>query len=278
MKIVLSRKGFDSQYGGYPSPIFPDGRMVSLPIPSDDEMTYGDLKLDEDLSYYDLMRQLNPEIRYDGSWHTLTEDTRCHLDPDIRASVLKRPVSWKPLFGQVSAAQTHLRNEGVGPGDVFVFFGTFKRIVIDKGNYRFDSGPEVHVIYGYLQIFEVVPVGPGAKFPEWMRFHPHTAPSRIGGNNTIYVARDSLSWQPALPGAGPLKFNNKLILTKPGYLKSRWQLPDYFKNVRISYHADKDKCWKDGYFQSRGKGQEFVIHSDERVENWLKDLLATSCA
>ena len=31
MKIILSRKGFDSANGGGPSPIFPDGRLLSLP-------------------------------------------------------------------------------------------------------------------------------------------------------------------------------------------------------------------------------------------------------
>lgn len=34
MKIILSRKGFDSSNGGCASPIFPDGRLVSLPIPA----------------------------------------------------------------------------------------------------------------------------------------------------------------------------------------------------------------------------------------------------
>jgi hypothetical protein len=33
MRIIFSRKGFDSSSGGVPSPIFPDGRMLSLPIP-----------------------------------------------------------------------------------------------------------------------------------------------------------------------------------------------------------------------------------------------------
>jgi hypothetical protein len=33
MKIILSRKGFDSSSGGVPSPIFSDGDMLSLPIP-----------------------------------------------------------------------------------------------------------------------------------------------------------------------------------------------------------------------------------------------------
>lgn len=32
MKVILSRKGFDSTYGGYPSLILPDGELISLPI------------------------------------------------------------------------------------------------------------------------------------------------------------------------------------------------------------------------------------------------------
>lgn len=34
MKIIMSRKGFDSGYGGVASPIFSDRSMVSLPIPA----------------------------------------------------------------------------------------------------------------------------------------------------------------------------------------------------------------------------------------------------
>ncbi|RIE11762.1 hypothetical protein SMC3_08215 [Candidatus Cryosericum hinesii] len=34
MRVILSRKGFDSGYGGWASPILPDGRMLSLPIPA----------------------------------------------------------------------------------------------------------------------------------------------------------------------------------------------------------------------------------------------------
>ena len=33
MKIVLSRKSFDSKYGGKPNLIFQDGCLLSLPIP-----------------------------------------------------------------------------------------------------------------------------------------------------------------------------------------------------------------------------------------------------
>jgi hypothetical protein len=33
VKLILSRKGFDSASGGCPSPILPDGAMLALPIP-----------------------------------------------------------------------------------------------------------------------------------------------------------------------------------------------------------------------------------------------------
>ena len=39
MKVVFSRKGFDSQYGGMPSPILSDGTLLSLPIPSKEDNT-----------------------------------------------------------------------------------------------------------------------------------------------------------------------------------------------------------------------------------------------
>lgn len=34
MKTILSRKGFDSKYGGGSSPILPEGEMLSMPIPA----------------------------------------------------------------------------------------------------------------------------------------------------------------------------------------------------------------------------------------------------
>ena len=40
MKIILSRKGFDSANGGIVSPIMEDGTLISFPIPSDDNDTY----------------------------------------------------------------------------------------------------------------------------------------------------------------------------------------------------------------------------------------------
>ena len=64
MKVILSRKGFDSKNGGYPNPILPDGRMVSLPIPIKYEhICYNNLRL-RDTTYYSLMKRLNVKIHY----------------------------------------------------------------------------------------------------------------------------------------------------------------------------------------------------------------------
>jgi len=44
MKIILSRKGSDSQYGKQPSPILPDGTLLSLPIPAiNEKVRFNDL-------------------------------------------------------------------------------------------------------------------------------------------------------------------------------------------------------------------------------------------
>jgi hypothetical protein len=40
VKIILSRKGFDSAAGGYANPILPDGTLLSLPIPDDTASTH----------------------------------------------------------------------------------------------------------------------------------------------------------------------------------------------------------------------------------------------
>lgn len=48
MKLILSRKGFDSSVGGVASPIFSSGRLLSLPIPDPNSpIRCGDIAIDE---------------------------------------------------------------------------------------------------------------------------------------------------------------------------------------------------------------------------------------
>lgn len=275
MNVIFSRKGFDLQFGGFPSPIFPDGRLVSLPIPNQrDDVSYSDLLLNGGGNYYDIMMSLKGMVKYQKIWHDLKKSTKCHLDPDLYRDIVPRKNGWKPIFGQMDAAQSHLENEGVKENDIFLFFGTFKHTEYQDGQLKFvRKAKPMHIIFGYLQIEEILKVDEKKKCPLWMDSHPHSYKRRRKAkNNTIYVSRDILTWNSKLKGAGTFLFDERLVLTKDGFSKSRWGLSDIFKQVPISCHSDKN--WKpEGYFQTNGIGQEFVVHADKQVEEWVKNLL-----
>jgi hypothetical protein len=275
MRVILSRKGFDSAYGGYPSPILPDGRLISLPIPSDEKIKYSDLKFDKNKSYFDLMKELKPKIKSDKKWQELTNETECHLDPDIYTNIIQRDKEWKACFGQNNASQTHLLNQGVKEGDLFLFFGWFKQTVLNKDKLCFKkSAPDLHIIFGYLQVGKILQVNNETKIPDWMKLHPHAREGYKGKNltNTIYIASQNLTWDNELPGAGTFKVNKDLVLTKEGLTRSKWLLPDFFKNVKISRHSEKS--WQqEGYFKSVDIGQEFIIEENDSIKNWAKFLI-----
>lgn len=263
MKIILSRKGFDSQYGKIPSPILPDGTLLSLPIPSktDIETKFSDIYYG-DKSYYDLIRSLHPGTK-------ITDRYYCHLDPDLRAAAKTRPSEWRPAFGQEQAALKHLRNQGVGTGDLFLFFGWFKQTECINGRLAYKKGaPDQHVIYGYFQIGEIIDA-PDA-VPIWLQDHPHTKPERWEHPNTIFTASSRLSLYPELPGAGCLHFCDKRVLTKQGYRRSIWDLPDFFRNISISYNAHS---WREDCFVSAAKGQEFVFEANGEAIEWAKNIV-----
>jgi hypothetical protein len=59
MKIILSRKGFDSGSGGCPSPIFPDGSLMSLPIPDkQSKISYNEINCNHKVSLGEVVSQL----------------------------------------------------------------------------------------------------------------------------------------------------------------------------------------------------------------------------
>ena len=143
MKVVFSRKGFDSASGGIPNPILPDGTLLSLPIPSPgDNIQYEELFW-KGMSYYDIIRSLSPRTR-------ILPTTPCHLDPDLRKEVLSRE-RWIPAFGQIGSSLMHLYNQGVDVGDLFLFFGWYRQTELHNGQLRFvPNAPDLHIIYGYL--------------------------------------------------------------------------------------------------------------------------------
>lgn len=123
MRIILSRKGFDSGYGENPSPILPDGRILSLPIPRcEDELAYSEIRLPEGKTYDQIIEELGArsEIRNKGA----------HLDPDLVPGVRPRPTGWRPSLGHtlnsMNRAAELLEEYKVSKGDMFLFFGTFQ--------------------------------------------------------------------------------------------------------------------------------------------------------
>lgn len=257
MKIVLSRKGFDSQYGRIPSPILPDGTLLSLPIPtSESGRRFTDLR-HGDGSYADLIVALGGDV-------AIAEGC-CHLDPDLRPGSAP---GWVPAFGQTGAAQTHLTNQGVGIGDLFLFFGRFRQTENGPdGRLRYvRHAPVQHIIFGHLQVGAVVQGEHVRDYP----WHPHAENPDPLPNNTLYLPADHLA-ATDLPGAGVLGHRADRVLTAPGLSPSRWRLLDWMTHTTISYHGPSSI--KNGYFQSAGKGQEFVVEATPDVLAWAESII-----
>ena len=117
MKIIFSKKGFDTKFGGKPSPIFPDDSMVSLPIGDKKSgIKYADLSSHNGYNIGELAAELTGKLHYLSKW-------TAHLDPDLFDKTMARKSGWHPVLGQDGSAYGHLRNEGVGSGDLFLFYG-----------------------------------------------------------------------------------------------------------------------------------------------------------
>ena len=92
--------------------------------------------------------------------------------------------------------------------------------------------------------------------------HPHV--SEEGRENEhVFIASKS----------GIFPFSDKLVLTKKGFSRSRWDLP-FLKNIDMSCNPHREKRWhsKEGYFQTVGRGQEFVLEAKPEIMKWVNSL------
>lgn len=282
MRIILSRKGFDSSAGGVPSPILPDGRLCSLPIPESGPhphpRRYGDL-------YHD-GQALGPLVR-DLTRGRLDARSRVHLDPDLRRDAVPRPAGWRPAAGQAGAAESHLRRQGVGPGDLFLFFGWFRRVERAGDRWRYvPRAPHLHVLFGWLQIAERLPVR-GGRLPAWLRGHPHCKRRPYDAADSIYIAAErlELAGRPRpRAGAGVFaRYHDELRLTAADGERSLWRLPRWAhpagRRSHLTYHgrATRWRAMPDHVLlRTVGRGQEFVLDGTDYPEavEWAAALLA----
>ncbi|MEZ4865105.1 MAG: hypothetical protein R3C14_27565 [Caldilineaceae bacterium] len=282
MKVILSRKGFDASAGGVASPIFPDGRIVSLPIPDPNGTVRYDELTWESVALGPLVESLTRG--------RISRGATAHLDPDIYTTLYPHRPDWRPLFGQDGAAQSHLVNQGVAEGDLFLFFGWFRQVEANGDGYRFvRNAPDQHLLYGWLQVGEVWSGGEWWQTaPSWARYHPHC---RAGYTvrNTLYCAAPQLTLPGAhllLGGAGVFThYHGQRVLTAPGRKRAEWRLPRWFypHNGRppLSYHSDRTRWTLADDFvhlRSAHRGQEFVLDTTAYPEAlpWLSDLLQHS--
>ncbi|MDR9425164.1 MAG: hypothetical protein RI567_07770 [Marinobacter sp.] len=276
MKLILSRKGFDSSAGGCPNPVFPDGSSLALPIPDPQSpIRYSQIR-HQGKSLGAMVSQLtgNPAFSRKGA----------HLDPDLIPEAYPRSSGWRPLLGQHSSAQAHLSNHGVGEGDLFLFFALFRAVEKYRGRWRFvPGGKPFHSIWGWLQVAEVWPLDGSVQMPEWAAYHPHLFGER-SGHNSLYVSNETLALpgvESQLPGAGLVPAMTELHrLTAPDAKGvTDWRLPAAFLPMAgtepLSYHH-KTARWRSdepGWcrLKSAARGQEFVLDLDQYpgVVDWL---------
>lgn len=160
-------------------------------------------------------------------------------------------------FGQCGAAQTHLANQRVGIGDVFLFFGLFAEE---------ETGEPHHRIFGFMQVAEVVDLANGV--PPEMRSlgHPH-ALAMHHSNDVIYRG----------PGMQAKQASDRLRLTVPGGPPSLWNRPEWLKRGGLSYHDRPDRWLRGSKLRSVARGQEFVADIGRRKapREWLAQMIDT---
>ncbi|WP_297798358.1 hypothetical protein [uncultured Marinobacter sp.] len=282
MRLILSRKGFDSSAGGCPSPVLPDGSLCVLPIPDSqsriryDDVTHGERRLGK--------------IARDLTRGRIRGNHGAHLDPDLVADAFPRAEGWRPVLGQTGSAQGHLRNQGVSAGDLFLFFGVFRRAEVWQRRWRFVPGSRpFHAIWGWLHIGDVHRIddlAPGAL--PWAGYHPHFHGEPDTGN-TLYVSSDRFSLadeKKPFPGSGVFThLDAPLVLSDPdGRLPTQWRLPSGFfpgdGRPALSYHTRPDR-WRLAppycYLDCAARGQEFVLDMGvyPDVSDWVAGLLRT---
>jgi len=260
--------------------------MASLPIPDRRSgVTYSSIGPDG----------LVGRLVHDLSGGRVRDRHPAHLDPDLDAGSLPRLPGWRGSLGQTGSARSHLESQGVGAGDVFLFFGWFRDVFEDSaGHWNFlPRGRSVHAFFGWLQVGEVIPMPTGAvaewAHAPWLSGHPHVRRGPEPGN-AVYVASESL----VLPGLGNTglagygtvkRVRPKTVLTRPGSKsRSLWSLPGWFDPAAgvlpLSYHGAPERWSRDGdgiLLSSVGRGQEFVLDCVGRPEAaaWIASIASS---
>ena len=262
MKYIFSRKGFDSTAGGYPSLIFPDGSIFSVPIPStNDKYVYSDLEFQyENESIQEILNGLTGKSIRSQSHKSCDYSDNiqfCHYDPLFMQEDGFEGIA----LGQAQNAEGHLRNQGIENGDIFLFYGWFKKVEKYNGTWRYADSDDIHLIWSYMEIGDSVYLDSNEQqikaidqYPFLLK-HPHTG-SQNGENNRIYLSRKY----------NYFSFDRKRCLTDTINYQGRstWRLPLFFHQPDAFSFLKEFVIDGDSTVVSfRGYGQEFVLNLDK---------------
>ena len=270
MKVILSRKGFDSSNGGILSPIMEDGTPISFPIPSDDVDRFDDLVYGGQ-SYAKILQDLN--------YRENPKYPNCHIDPDLTMDRRKATIdNWCPIFGQVSSSAIYLMNTvKVEVGDLFLFFGNYHKVRNKDGKYQyirktgdFYSDNDLQLIWGYMQVGKIIQDADEQRKYHW---HPHSAREFTKEkSNVMFVASEKLSFNENLPGAGVLKFREDRVLTAENCNKATWvKRSVYDVDSIIGNRKNASKIPAGIYYA--GIWQELGLKDTSECEDWAKSIV-----
>lgn len=291
MKLVLSRKGFDSGSGGCFSPYNHDtGKYIWFPIPEkvnsySNNIRYTDILVKNEyisglkgsnLSevYKSLKGTERVKLRKNEYMSINNDKLFAHFDPMLgippwikenENCIIGRG------FGQFNAAP-HLEKHNVNEGSIFLFFGGFQSTSNKK-----ISG---HYIYGWLKVKKRIETYKECRdlLEEFnLHHHPHITEAAFKRNqkNFIFVPDQWLFEDLKIPGCGYFATLNQHLLLSNSFESNMatWKLPNFFYKNLTQVHQ---KTWKktQGEFCTvqTGIGQEFVTHLTEKGEGWLREL------
>jgi len=281
MRIILSRKGFDSSYGSHPSIILPDNKMISFPIP----VTQPEIGIAaEDILYVELGKTLD-ELLHELN---IKNHYAYHVDPEIQNIKIADKVSFFDrgygTLGQSGAAASHLANNHISSIEisknepaVFIFFGLFSKTKRENGKLKYDGKP-FHAIFGYVIADEAVKVSTisDTVHPE-LKSHLHYINQfEANKKKDEYIKHDR---NIIFKGKqfGTFKYSEDLRLTvNDSDRTTRWGTPDFIKSMTYNKKRIDDGVRSNNkiFFDAASRGQEFIIteFETEKMKRWLKNL------
>jgi hypothetical protein len=274
VKVIFSRKGFDSQYGKIPNAVLPDQTLVSFPIEDPKSV----VKADEVRRGGEPIGVIVEQL----TGRRIQRSYPAHLDPDLDASAYPRMPGWRPVLGQTGSSLGHLGKQGVGVGDLFLFFGWYRQLERHGSTWSFAPGsPAMHTLWGWLHVGAChLHTDVPQNAAKWLAYHPHLQRS-ARRRHLLYVGSDHLEVAGrAVAGGGYFpRFAAWRVLSAPGENMSRWRLPGWMHpeagQVRFSYIHDPTRWSRtdagSAIVQTVGKGQEIVMTAEKTapLDQWL---------